>query len=318
MKACSIKRVRTAIALALAACGLFVVDQPGMAQQTPERPAPTHAEIRYGPHERNVLDFWQAEVDEPRPLAIFIHGGGFRGGDKSSLSGHKIKKFLDSGISVVALRYRLLEQAVLPAAHHDCRRAIQFLRTKAVEWNLDAERFGAFGGSAGAQICMYLAFHDDMANPNSKSPLERQSTRLQCIATSGGQTTMDFKWWIKHIPGYTRPHRPATEYFGELSDQDRDRVIRDLSALPLLTADDPPIYMQHNMAPNADEPKDPGRIQGWRVHHVNFGVTLLSKAKELGVPSYLKYPGADVRFKNDVEFLCEHLLDRSARETSSR
>jgi hypothetical protein len=300
------------------AWALLIASQPGLAQEDRERPAPTHADVPYGPHERNVLDFWQAESDQPAPLVIYIHGGGFRGGSKQSLAGDKITQFLDSGISVAALHYRLLEHDVLPAAHHDCRRAIQFLRTKAGAWNLDTERFGAFGGSAGAQLCMYLAFHDDMANPDSPNELERQSTRLKCVATRGGQATMDLEWWMEHIPGYDRPHRPRNAYFGDLSDEERDRVIRDISALALLSKDDPPIYMSYIMAPDAPEPEDPGRIQGWRVHHVTFGLALLEKANKLGVAAHLDYPGADVSMRSDVDFFRFHLLGQEARDESTR
>ena len=300
----------------LTICG-GLTNRAWSGQEAPDRPAPLYADVRYGPHERNVLDFWQARAEEPTPLVIYIHGGGFRGGSKNSLNGDKIDQFLDSGISVAALHYRLLEDAFLPAAHHDCRRAVQFLRTKAEEWNVDASRFGAFGGSAGAQLCMYLAFHDNMANPDSEDPLQRQSTRLACVATSGGQTTMDFAWWKEHIPGYDRPHRSREEYFGEISDDVRDRLIRDIAALELLSEDDPPIFMQYGMAPDAPEPNNPDRVQGWRVHHVNFGVALLERANELGVPAHLKFPGADVAFESDVAFFQRQLLGRAKSERRS-
>ncbi len=143
--------------------------------------APTRADVSYGPHERNVLDFWQAEASAPAPLVIYIHGGGFRGGDKSSLNAATREQLLEAGISVAALHYRLIGDAPLPAAHHDCRRALQFLRSQAEAWNIDPTRIGAFGGSAGAQLCMYLGFHDDMADPDSEDPLaQRVDTPAVC------------------------------------------------------------------------------------------------------------------------------------------
>ena len=133
---------------------------------------PTHANVKYGPYERNVLDFWRAESDSPAPLVVFIHGGGFRGGSKRSLNASTLKQLLNAEISVAAIHYRLLGQAKLPAAHHDSRRALQFLRFKSKEWNIDKTRVGAFGGSAGAQICMWLAFHDEMAKGTDLKQLE--------------------------------------------------------------------------------------------------------------------------------------------------
>ena len=44
--------------------------------------APTYADVSYGPYAMNVLDFWQAEGDGPRPLLVYIHGGGWTRGDK--------------------------------------------------------------------------------------------------------------------------------------------------------------------------------------------------------------------------------------------
>src|SRR5438552_2780908 len=58
---------------------------------------PTAANYRYGPHERQVFDFWQAKADRPTPLVLLIHGGGWRGGDKSGYYG-AVKAYLDHGI----------------------------------------------------------------------------------------------------------------------------------------------------------------------------------------------------------------------------
>ena len=97
--------------------------------------------------------------EKPTPVVVYIHGGGFRGGSKQRINVKTLRGLLEAGISVVAFHYRFVQHAPLPAAHHDCRRALQLLRSKADEWNLDPERVGAFGGSAGAQLCMHLAFH---------------------------------------------------------------------------------------------------------------------------------------------------------------
>jgi hypothetical protein len=296
----------------VAACSLWFVDQFVQAQEDRLKPPPTHAGVRYGPHDRNVLDFWQAKSERPTPLVIYIHGGGFRNGSKDGLDAQKVIDFLDAGIAVAAINYRLLEHAFLPAAHHDSRRAVQFLRTKADGWNLDTNRFGAFGGSAGAQLCMYLAFHDDMADPRSRDPVERQSTRLKCVAGRAGQTTMDLKWWRDHLPqveGDTSMPRPATDYFGSVSAADRDRIVQEISATSLISRDDPPFFLSYIMAPDSPQPDEPGRVRSWWVHHVRFGQVLFAKAKELGVFADLHYPGANSKYKSDLEFFRDQLLD---------
>jgi pimeloyl-ACP methyl ester carboxylesterase len=275
------------------------------------KPAPTEAKVRYGTHERNLLDFWQARGEAPAPLAIFIHGGGFRTGSKENLPAEALDRLLAAGISVAAINYRFRVDAPLPGAHHDARRALQFLRSQAGRLKIDKSRVGAFGGSAGAQIAMYLAFHDDLAQKESSDPVERESTRLTCVGTSAGQTTMDVGWWIENIPAYDRPHQNFPERFG-LSDQKAyHAVVADTSALPLISADDPPIYMTYSMSPDDPAPEEK-KLLGWQIHHVQFGVALKKKMDALGVESHLVYPGLpDRQYPGITEFLISKLTGRN-------
>jgi acetyl esterase/lipase len=88
----------------------------------------------------------------------------------------------------VAINYRLIgkhTQGVTPpvkAPLHDAARALQFVRSKARVWNIDKERIGAAGTSAGACSSLWLAYHDDLADPQSKDPVARESTRLGASA----------------------------------------------------------------------------------------------------------------------------------------
>src|SRR6185295_17550271 len=100
--------------------------------------------------------------------------------------------------SVVSVEYRFVPQAqaagVKPPVEwplRDAARALQFVRSKAVEWNLDKKRIGATGGSAGACSSLWLAFHNDLADPKSADPIARESTRLWCAAVLGAQTSLD-------------------------------------------------------------------------------------------------------------------------------
>lgn len=268
---------------------------------------PTYSNVKYGPHERNVIDFYKAESDKPTPLAVFIHGGGFRGGSKKSLNRKVLQELLDAGISVAAIEYRLISHKPLPAAHHDSLEALQFIRSKADEWNIDKTRIGAFGGSAGAQICMWLAFHDEMADPSSPDPVKRESSRLTCVATNGGQTTMDFDWWMRWIPCYDKPHRDRVEAFGDITDEELHKIILDISALSLISADDPPIFMSYGMKPEDPVPTDASRAQGWKVHHVMFGVKLKEKMDKLHVEADLKYPAAQTTYQSIPDFFIKKL-----------
>ncbi|GAB6165817.1 alpha/beta hydrolase [Thermostilla marina] len=264
---------------------------------------PTYADVPYGPHKQQRIDIYVADSPDPTPLVLFIHGGGFRSGSKRAVNP---KPFLDAGISLAAIEYRFVQDAPLPAAHQDCCRALQFLRYHARKYNFDKTRVGAFGGSAGAQLSMYLAFHDDLADPDAEDPIARESTRLLCVATTGGQTSMDLNWWQENIPGYERPHRDVTEIFGPVSRKRQREIVEDISALSLLSEDDPPIFMTYGMRPNDPIPEG-SRAQGWKVHHVNFGIALKEKADALGVEAYLQYPGVKTKYASQTEFLIRKL-----------
>lgn len=265
------------------------------------------ADIPYGAHERNVLDFYQAKSDKPVPLVLYIHGGGFRGGSKRSINQNILRELLAAEISIAALEYRLVPDDPLPTAHHDCLRALQFIRSKASQWNIDKKRIGAFGGSAGAQICMWLAFHDDMADLQSSDPLRRESSRLVCVGTNGGQTTMDLAWWKRWVPGYEQPHRDLAEVFGDATEEQLRRTVEDISALSLISKDDPPIFMSYGMNPKDPVPTDSARARGWKVHHVIFGIKLKERMDQLGIEADLRYPGAKTTYDSISSFFIRKL-----------
>ncbi|MCZ6675041.1 MAG: alpha/beta hydrolase [Verrucomicrobia bacterium] len=298
------------IAVILVATVLFSLIGFGQRERPP-LPDPTHANVAYGDHPQQVIDFWQADIGARGPLVVYIHGGGFSGGSKDSIGAAKVEAFLAAGIHVATVEYRLLKHAKLPAAHDDAVRAIQFIRSKARDWAINPNLIGAFGGSAGAQLVAYLAWHDDMADPESSDPIARQSTRLACVAPLNGQATMDFDWWLENIPGYDEPHRQITE-FTDFSGIARQVLIKELSIINHISADDPPVFMRYGMKPDDQIPeKNPS---GWKVHHVNFGIAMEDKLRRAGVEVTLKYPGPETRYKSEVEFFIDKLAWQGERE----
>ncbi|TLX72774.1 alpha/beta hydrolase [Labilibacter sediminis] len=281
-------------------------------------PTPDMANVKYGEHERNVMDVWFADKSKPTPLAIFIHGGGFVSGDKQTkLNEDELKELLKAGISVASINYRFKSTAPLPAAHYDAKRALQFIRSKADAWNINKNKIAAWGSSAGAQISMWLAFNDDMANPESTDPIERESTRLTCVATKGGQTTMVSEFWLRHINNYAPGKEKAflgnkrLQTFGVETIEESDEIAKTISALSIISNDDPPIFMQYSMSPDAPAPDSDKfqRLRGWIVHHVVFGIELKEKMDHLNLESYLYYPGSDSEYNSVVKFFTDKLLN---------
>lgn len=297
------------IAIALVANAVLAaqpVAKKKAARPAPSNPTPTMANVPYGTHPKQVLDFWKAESAQPTPLLFFIHGGGWTGGDKSRAGG--VNECLKAGISVVSVEYRFIQDAnaagVKPPVKwplEDAARALQFVRSKAAEWNIDKKRIGASGGSAGACSSLWLAFHDDMADPKSSDPVARESTRLWCAAVNGPQTTLDPQQMKDWTPNSTYGgHAFGLPKFQQFL-EGREKIlpwIKQYSPYEWVTADDPPIYMSFSTPPAMGQPqKDP-------THSANFGVKLQEKLRAVGVPCEIMYPGApDVKHRNTVAFL---------------
>lgn len=299
------------------------------AASQPSLPAPTQADVPYGPHRKQVLHFWKAESDKPTPLLFFIHGGGWQGGDRTSGLASLLPTMLKSGISVVSIEYRFIQEAradgIVPpvkAPLHDAARALQFVRSKAAEWNLDKERVAASGGSAGACSSLWLAFHDDLADPKSPDPVARQSTRLWCAAVNGAQTTLDpeqMKQWIpnsrygSHAFGiFKKVDGKETMDFEQFLARRQEILpwIAEYSPYALVSADDPPVYLFYRDPPAmGQEQKDP-------THSANFGVKLQEKLRSVGVPCELVYPGApDVKHPRIEDYLIEKLKEPAKTRT---
>jgi acetyl esterase/lipase len=215
---------------------------------------------------------------------------------------------LASGISVAAINYRYVQMEPFPACFYDARRALQFFRTMLGKWNIDSNRVGAYGGSAGAMISMWLGFHDDMADPTSDDPVLRESTRLTCVGSQGGQITFDRHWMEQSIPGnIIHKNSAMTRLFGvrsldELDNPEVRKWVKELSPITHLTADDVPVYMEYSMSPSDPIPVNRTKIKPWALHHVIFGLTLKVRMDALGLESHLKYPGEDTEFQSIAAF----------------
>lgn len=282
--------------------------------------APTLASVPYGKHERQVLDFYKADSTQPTPVIFFIHGGGWVAGDKSGAA--SMLKCLDAGISLVSINYRYSWQAQLAGVQppvewplKDAARALQFVRSQAAAWNLDKQRIGATGGSAGACSSLWLALHDDMADPKSADPIARESTRLWCAAVMGAQTSLD----PQQLKEWTPNSRYGGHAFGFMDPKDlksrdtrfaeflaaRSQVlpwIKEYSPYEHVSADDPAIYMHYTTPPAlGKDQKDP-------THTANYGVKLQEKLRSVGVACELVYPGApDVKHEQALGFLIDTL-----------
>jgi acetyl esterase/lipase len=256
--------------------------------------APTFENVPYGPHERNVLDFWLAKADAPAPVVVFIHGGGFVGGDKSKArTDPNLKACLDAGVHFAAIHYRFRKDAPLQEILRDSARAIQFIRSRAAEWKVDKARIAAYGGSAGAGTSLWLASHDDLANPSSVDPVLRESSRLAAAGCQSTQATYDLTRWESVVgpfkPEFRQSPNEVPEFYhlktqADLETPEGRKILADCDMLGLLSKDDAPVYVS-NGGPDGDP-----RNRNEYVHHPRHALAIKKRCDEVGVECVMAAP----------------------------
>jgi acetyl esterase/lipase len=144
--------------------------------------------LQYGPynaHRRNSLDLYlPADRQPPYPLVIYIHGGAWKIGDKTNLP--DISGLRKAGIAVASINYRLLPKAIFPAQIEDCKRAISWLRANAHAYDLDPERFGVWGYSAGGHLAALVGTTGDIATPAWAAEQNGVSNKVSAVCVWSG------------------------------------------------------------------------------------------------------------------------------------
>lgn len=279
----------------------------------PRKSTATHPDVAYGDHRQQKFDLWlPTDAKQPTPLIIFIHGGGFRGGDKSTVNPRVTENLNNEGIAYASLNYRLSNVGPYPIMMHDAALAVQTIRHRAKEWNIDPERIVCYGGSAGAGISLWLAFHDDLADPDSDDPIARQSTRILAAGTTNGQSSYDLfviREWFGLPDLYAHDALPQLYGFQDEAEVESERVrklMKDASPINHLSSDDTAaVYMtygQGNTKVTAETPQN-----AW-VHHVMFGLKMKEAMDKQGLECIVKAPGVakgDDSYGSLMAFLVE-------------
>lgn len=133
----------------------------------------------------------KAAGDTPRPAIVFIHGGGWRSGDKRRgyfISG--AQEYAQKGYVCVTVNYRLTGEARFPACIEDVKCAVRWLRANAKKYNIDPDRIGGYGNSAGAHLVAMLGLAGPDAKLEGDGPHQDQSSLLQAVCCSATPTDM--------------------------------------------------------------------------------------------------------------------------------
>ena len=97
------------------------------------------------------LDVFIPEGSGPFPAVILIHGGGFKAGDKKA-EYSLAKKLVSNGYVAICVNYRLSGEATFPAAVHDIKAAIRYIRGNAKKYTINPHKIGTWGSSAGGNL----------------------------------------------------------------------------------------------------------------------------------------------------------------------
>jgi acetyl esterase len=260
-----------------------------LSARQPDLRLPDAADARYGPAPRNTLDLWKAPSARPTPLVVYFHGGGFVNGGKEAARGTDLLKWsLEAGVSFASVSYQYTKDGVhLPVPMQDGARAVQFLRSKAREWNLDSGRVAAYGVSAGAGIALWIAFHDDLADRRSADPVARQSSRLTVAGSINGQISYDPHLFQKLLgPSPDLAMLASIHGVSDMESPEAQRSFDASSPLTLLTGDDPPVFTYYRYELGPVPAGGPGY-----VHNPKFGVVLKERMNALGIECEFRHIG---------------------------
>jgi acetyl esterase len=255
----------------------------------------TMADVAYGEHPRQKVDFYRSGSDDPTPVLIYFHGGGFVQGDKAKYAAAKMaKQCVANGISVVSANYRYTRSkpgvpgVPFPGPMMDCARVIQFVRGQAQAWNINPDRVVLTGGSAGGLMSVWVALQDDFADPDNPDLVARHSTRVSGVLGGSAQTTLDPRLILKHIGGSPRIHGTVTSFYGvdaldELETPEMRVLVERASALNYVTADDPPLSLRYSRLALEGTPLSPDTSMSVSIHHPMFGKLMCDKYEVLGL-----------------------------------
>ena len=207
---------------------ILVLAQRRGSAEAPKVPegVTAHRDVAYvtDGHERQKLDLYVPDTGENLPLIIWVHGGAWRGGDKTN---YIRMEYLKTGYAGASLNYRLSQHAIFPAQIEDVKAAVRWLRANAETYRLDPNRFAAWGSSAGGHLVAMLGTTGDVAEFEVGENL-KVSSRVQVVVDYFGPT--DFlQMDAQSLPDglvHDAPDSPESQLIGGPIQEYKDRVAR--------------------------------------------------------------------------------------------
>lgn len=175
------------------------------------------------------------DASQPSPCIVVIHGGAWRGGNKS-MHANEIRRFAEQGYVSVSLQYRLCPKHPFPAQIEDVKCAVRFLREHADQYGIDKDRIGAIGFSAGAHLSMMLGVMDPKDGFEGEGGWPNQSSKVQAVVSFFGPTKLD----ADDLPSRSLPL--VNDFIGGTK-QEKAQAFRDASPLTYVSSGDAPMLL---------------------------------------------------------------------------
>ena len=190
------------------------------------------------------LDVFTPKGVKQPPLIVYIHGGGWKTGDRKSLFA---KSLTADGFAVASIDYRFAREAKFPAQIFDCKGAIRWLRANADRYGYDPKRIAVMGESAGGQLAVLLGTSGGVKElEGDVGGNAEQSSKVQAVVDYFGAT--DFVLRSRTQPAMTEvPGSVAYEYLGGAVAEKPD-LARLASGAEFVSKDDPPLLAIHGDA----------------------------------------------------------------------
>jgi len=268
--------------------------------------------ISYNSNPNSVFDVFLPASSKPTPLVVFIHGGGFTGGDKSiaySQQSNDIQSYLQNSIAFATINYQFRtvgSDSGIMVSLNDIKRCIQFMRYNASDLNIDKAKIACYGGSAGGGASIYLAFHPDMADPSNADPVFRESTRLKAAGHLTSQCTYDPITMLNifdsvgidvlSIPGLKESlvaDFGLSSFSQFYTDSKVIALRKELDMLGWMTSDDPEFFVGN---PN---PNNPPIQRSEVLHHPLHAKVLDNKATSIGLAHVTNIPSMNIFAANN-------------------
>lgn len=197
------------------------------------RPVPAgvkaHRDVEYAPG--LLLDIY-VPAGPPKPLVVWIHGGAWQNGNKE---GAPSMDLLPAGFAAASIRYRLSQQAPMPAQIDDCRAAIRFLRANAAKYGYDGAKIGVWGSSAGGHLVALVGTMGEGAD------------KVQAVVDWYGPTAVRRMSMYPSRIDHDSPSAPEARLIGGPVQQNAE-LAEKANPISYVTKDDPPFLIQHGDA----------------------------------------------------------------------